>query len=123
MRQVAYTNSLISVTIPINTITDHFEPVEILGMELPCYYLKITNTAFFDNYRVYISFDGIEIHDYILPNDYLEIDTNFNRPHPISCLWKEGQVIYAMSPDYPYAKPALGFLTLNGYSFYDYREV
>ena len=99
----------------LSTITDHFLPINPLGLPKACYYLKIANDS---NYPVAISYGDDQFHDFIQSGHYLEIDTGMNDSFPMIARWKNGQIIYALGLDYPFFKP-LGSIKVIGYTTYN----
>lgn len=104
------------VYMAMEDVTDELQLVYDDGIELPCFCLRVTNAG---NYAVYVSYDGVNYHDYLSADSFFEVNTvlnhqNLNVPH-----WEKGQKIWLASPDYPYAKPAIGIITISGYSYFN----
>lgn len=61
------------------TLTGSFQAINPLGLEQPCFYIRINNAS---NVDVEISYDGSTLNDVVLLNDKLDLKVQQNAQGP-----------------------------------------
>jgi hypothetical protein len=83
-------------------------PINTLGCEGACNFIRINNLT---DKTIFISYNGIDDNDIILPNSALEVRSQQNsQPTNYKCLFKKHMIVYVKS-----AVAGAGNVYLSGY--------
>lgn len=89
-----------------------FQRINPNGLPHACFLIRIINGS---NRTVTISYNGVDTHDVLLPNDTLELDLQANSsPNGFIAYLKKGTVVYANA-----TIAGVGIVSLVGY----YQEI
>lgn len=95
-------------------INNNFFVINAAGLTHPCFLLRIINNS---NITILISYDGVNNHDILPPNDTLQLDFQTNsQPSGHMALLRKGTVIYAKRSA---GAAGVGIIYLCGY----YQEI
>ena len=94
--------------------TNTWYPLNPVGLEAPCFYLKIVNGS---NTSLGISYDGVTAHDYVEIGDSLQLNFQVNNQLPGN-IANEGKygVIYVATAVLPLVPT--GIIVLTGFTSY-----
>ncbi len=77
------------------SLSGTYQAINPLGLPEPCFLLKINNFGT-SSTIITISYDGINDHDQVNANSFMEVYGGWGSSQPSNntCLWAKGQIVY-----------------------------
>lgn len=83
---------LVLTSVDVATIAGVNTPINPLGCEGACNFIRINNVS---DKAIIISYDGVEDNDFLFPDSVLEVRAQQNfQPTNNRCLFHKGQIVY-----------------------------
>lgn len=106
----SYILAIPQTSVDAANLDNNFDQINPNGLDNACFLIRVINNS---NITVQISYDGINVHDTILPNETLQLEFQTNsQPNGYMALIRKGTVIWAASET---GNPGVGTIYLAGY--------
>lgn len=110
----SYVLAIPQTSIDAATLDNNFDQINPDGLDQACFLIRIINNS---NITVLISYNGVDVHDTILPNETLQLEFQTNSsPNGFVAQLRKGTIVFIASET---GNPGVGTIYLSGY----YQEI